>query len=99
MVSIMTLCENLCRRQDYATLGAGWQTRCRDTRMHMQTEPWVSLEGVAKHLGVSKDTVHRWIRHRTMPAHKVGHLWKFKVTEVDIWVRAGEAASEEESAR
>jgi len=51
-------------------------------------ERWYSLEEIAEHLGVSKDTVHRWIRHRRMPAHKVGHLWKFKVSEVDAWVRA-----------
>ena len=26
-----------------------------------------------------------------MPAHKVGRLWKFKVEEVDGWVRQGQA--------
>lgn len=57
----------------------------------MNNEPWVSLEGVAKHVGVSKDTVHRWIRARKIPAHKVGRLWKFKVSEVDGWIRAGKA--------
>ena len=57
----------------------------------MKHEPWVSLEEIAVHLGVSQDTVHRWIRMRGMPAHKVGRLWKFQVTEVDAWVRAGKA--------
>jgi excisionase family DNA binding protein len=60
-------------------------------RSSMSNEPWVSLEEIATHLGVSKDTVHRWIRRRKMPAHKVGHLWKFQVSEVDDWVRAGKA--------
>ena len=55
----------------------------------MSNEPWVSLEEVAEHLGVSKDTVHRWLRKRGLSAHKVGHLGKFKVSEVDEWVRAG----------
>ena len=54
-------------------------------------EPWVSLEEISNHLGVSQDTVHRWIRNRGMPAHKVGRLWKFKVTQVDAWVQAGKA--------
>ena len=57
----------------------------------MKQEPWVSLEDIAVHLGVSQDTVHRWIRMRGMPAHKVGRLWKFKVSEVDGWVREGDA--------
>lgn len=56
--------------------------------MH-QIEPWLSLEEIARHLGVSQDTVHRWIRGKAMPAHKVGHLWKFQVSEVNDWVRAG----------
>ena len=52
-------------------------------------ERWYSLEEIAEHLGVSKDTVHRWIRNREMPAHKLDQLWKFKVSEVDEWVRRG----------
>ena len=56
-----------------------------------QSEPWVLLEGIAQHLGVSQDTVHRWIRNRNMPAHQVGRLWKFKVSEVDGWVRESKA--------
>ena len=55
----------------------------------MISEPWVSVEGVARHLGVAKDSVYRWIQARGMPAHKIGRLWKFKLSEVDEWVRAG----------
>ena len=54
----------------------------------MQTEPWVSLEGIALHLGVSQDSIHRWIRKRSMPAHQIGRIWKFKISEVDAWVRS-----------
>ncbi|WP_186064178.1 helix-turn-helix domain-containing protein [Burkholderia gladioli] len=54
-------------------------------------EPWVSVEHIAEHLGVVKDTVYRWRERRGLPAHRVGRLWKFKVSEVDAWVRAGGA--------
>jgi hypothetical protein len=27
-----------------------------------------------------------------MPAHKVGRQWKFKVSEIDKWIRSGGAA-------
>lgn len=57
----------------------------------MTTEPWVSVEDVAKHLGVAKDSVYRWIEIRHLPAHKIGRLWKCKLSEVDEWVRAGGA--------
>ncbi|MCG1013274.1 helix-turn-helix domain-containing protein [Tepidanaerobacter sp. GT38] len=58
----------------------------------MTTEKWSSLEEIAEHLGVSKDTIYRWISTKQMPAHKVGKLWKFKISEVDEWVLKGEAS-------
>ena len=51
------------------------------------TEPWVSADVIAEHLGVTKDSIYAWIAKKHMPAHRVGRLWKFKVTEVDTWVR------------
>lgn len=58
------------------------------------TEPWTSVEDVARHLGVAKDSVYRWIDRRGLPAHRIGRLWKFKISEVDAWVRAGGADSD-----
>jgi excisionase family DNA binding protein len=62
----------------------------------MKHEPWVSLEEIAQHLAVSQDTVHRWIRNRDMPAHKVGRIWRFQVPEVDEWVRTRRTRDEAE---
>ena len=56
------------------------------------SDPWASVEDIAEHLGVSKDTVYAWISKREMPAHRVGRLWKFQPSEVDAWVRTGAAA-------
>jgi excisionase family DNA binding protein len=55
----------------------------------MTPEQWVSVEDVAKHLGVAKDSVYRWIEARKLPAQRIGRLWKFKLSEVDEWVRVG----------
>ena len=55
-------------------------------------EPWVSMEEVAKHLGIAKDTVYRWIESKSLPAHRVGRLWKCKLSQVDDWVMAGGTA-------
>ena len=52
---------------------------------------WMSVDEIAAHLGVSRDSVYRWIDNRGLPASKVGRLWKFKKDEVDEWVRAGGA--------
>ena len=37
---------------------------------------WLSVDEIAEHLGVSKDTVYIWVNERDMPGHKVGRLWK-----------------------
>ena len=54
-------------------------------------ERWVGVEDVAKHLGVNKASVYRWIEKMGLPAHRVGRLFRFKISEVDDWVRAGGA--------
>lgn len=56
------------------------------------SERWLSVEEIAEHLGISKDTMYTWISKYQMPAHKVGRLWKFKVVEVDNWVLEGAAS-------
>jgi excisionase family DNA binding protein len=56
---------------------------------------WLSVQEIAVHLGASRDTVYRWIEDRKLPAHRLGRFWKFKLEEVDEWVRAGKAADEE----
>lgn len=49
---------------------------------------WLSVDEVAEHLGIKRDTVYKWIERRHLPAHKVGRLWKFCLSEVDAWVRS-----------
>jgi excisionase family DNA binding protein len=51
-------------------------------------EPWASIDDVAAHVGVRKDSIYRWIENRGLPATKVGKLWKLKLSEVDVWMRA-----------
>lgn len=63
----------------------------------MSNEPWVTAIDVARHLCVVKDTVYRWRERKGLPAHKVGRLWKFQLSEVDEWVRAGGADDDEDS--
>lgn len=55
---------------------------------------WLSVGDICNYLGVSNDTVYRWIEKQDMPAHRVGRLWKFKKEQVDAWVEAGGADSD-----
>ena len=53
------------------------------------TEKWVGIPEVAEFLGVSKETVYRWLKRQQpgFPAYRIGRLWRFKISEVNIWAK------------
>jgi len=38
------------------------------------------VDQIAEHLDVTRDAIYRWIDRKGLPAHRVGRVWKFKVT-------------------
>lgn len=56
---------------------------------NMQVEKWVNLEDVAIHLSVSQDTIRTWIKEGKLPFYRAGKRYKFKISEIDEWVRQG----------
>lgn len=54
-------------------------------------ERWLTVEQIADHLQVSKETIYRWLDKARIPAHRIGRQWRFQATEVDEWVRQGGA--------
>jgi len=57
-------------------------------------ERWLSVDEIAGHLGISKETVYRWLEKKKIPAHRVGKLWRFKHSEVDAWIKQGDASED-----
>lgn len=56
---------------------------------------WINIDEAATYLGVKPVTVRDWIRKgKGIPAHKIGKQWKFKISELDAWVKSGESAME-----
>ena len=51
------------------------------------SDRWLSDAKIRTYLGIKRDTVYKWISKKELPAHRVGKLWKFKVSEVDEWVK------------
>ena len=54
----------------------------------MTEEKWVSMEEICKHLGSSRDTVKKMIKTKGLQGYKIERKWKFKISEVDSWVRS-----------
>ena len=52
---------------------------------------YYSMSEMCKYLGISRDTALRWISTKNMPAHKIGKNWKFKISEIEEWVKIGQA--------
>jgi excisionase family DNA binding protein len=55
-------------------------------------EEWKPMAAIGKYLSVSRETVLQYINKKSMPAHKLGRQWRFKISEVDEWLRSGNAA-------
>ncbi len=53
---------------------------------------WLSIKEISDYLGITRETIYKWIEERGMPAHRMGKFWKFKQTEVDSWIKSGKAA-------
>jgi len=70
-----------------------WIAYSRSKKVVEIEDRWLSVEQIGNYLGVSSDTIYRWIDSRGMPAHRMGRFWKFKKDEVDEWVKAGGAST------
>ena len=56
---------------------------------NIELEKWGNLEDIADYLSVSKDTIRAWIKDEKIPFYKAGKRYKFKISEIDDYVRNG----------
>ncbi len=64
----------------------------RENKVTHVPEKWSSLEEIAEHLGVSKDSIRNWIKKDAILYRRIGKQFKFKVSVVDAWVDSGKSA-------
>ena len=55
------------------------------------TEKWVDTKAVAEYLHINRQTVFAWIAQKNLPAVRVGKAWRFKLSEIDSWLRSSKA--------
>ena len=54
-------------------------------------EKWVDTKVVAEYLNINRQTVFAWISQKGLPAVRVGKSWRFRLSEIDAWLRSGGA--------
>jgi excisionase family DNA binding protein len=64
--------------------------------MNEMSDRWLSAKEICSYMGVSSDTVYRWVETHEMPVHRMGRLFKFKISEIDAWVKAGGASRKQQ---
>ena len=60
-----------------------------------QEDNYISIDEAAEYLGIKTVTLRNWIKtNDSLPAKKVGKMWKFKRSELDTWINSGKSALE-----
>lgn len=48
---------------------------------------FLTTEEVAHYLGIKVSTIYAWVHTRQIPYYKVGRLVKFRISEIEDWLR------------
>ncbi len=59
----------------------------------------MTLEEVARYLRINKSTVYRMARDGTLPAWKLGNVWRFKKASIENWIASNQRAQRQKLRR
>ena len=59
----------------------------------------MDIREASDYLGVSRETLYKYIYEERIPAFKLGNRWKFKKTVLDRWMERQSIRHEERSER
>jgi len=46
----------------------------------------MTLKQVAEYLHLNERTIYKWAQEGTIPGSKLGGTWRFRKSEIDLWV-------------
>jgi excisionase family DNA binding protein len=61
-------------------------------KLNRNPEPLLTTSAVSKWLGVATRTVCLWAECKEIPAIKVGRQWRFRESELAMWLKSPDAA-------
>jgi excisionase family DNA binding protein len=67
--------------------------------IHDRRPTVMTLEEVSKYLRINKSTVYRMARDGTLPAWKLGNVWRFKKEALERWIADTQKAQQQQKVR
>jgi excisionase family DNA binding protein len=64
-----------------------------------ETREVMGIREASDYLGVSRDTLYKYVYQERIPAFKLGNRWKFKKTLLDRWMETQSTQSDHRSTR
>ena len=59
----------------------------------------MNIRQASQYLGVSPDTLYKYVSEERIPAFKLGNRWKFKKTILDQWMEEKSTSGETKSTK
>jgi len=66
-----------------------------ELREPMKIREVMNIKEASEYLGVSSDTLYKYVYEEKIPAFKLGNRWKFKKSKLDQWMEEKSSAREE----
>jgi excisionase family DNA binding protein len=54
----------------------------------------MNIRQASQYLGVSPDTLYKYVNEQSIPAFKLGNRWRFKKSKLDQWMEEKSMAQE-----
>jgi excisionase family DNA binding protein len=72
-----------CRKQKG---GAGKRILRKKERVMADSREVMNIRQASQYLGVSPDTLYKYVNEQKIPAFKLGNRWRFKKSKLDEWM-------------
>ena len=62
---------------------------------NIKFEKMLTVADLREYLSVTNETVYNWIKKSGLPAYRISKRWMFDKSELDMWIKTGQASEKE----
>jgi excisionase family DNA binding protein len=72
---------------------------CGKERLMADSREVMNIRQASQYLGVSPDTLYKYVNEQRIPAFKLGNRWRFKKSRLDQWMEEQSSEMEAKKAK